>query len=390
MKALALVTAFAIHAIALFPLHIEGQGWSLDALGGRARSDVGLFDLNSATAAVALRYGAGLTWVIGSIGVPVEKGDPVWGVMGGGGRFERGDRLHLGVDLSTQLFGQDDRATPDQRRRRGDMAPDPDPDLSGTAAVVSLSPFLGWTVGSTMIEAHARLSGYHSSFAGLNSDRVTVAPTLRVFITPNPSIALLPEARWVRAENGDFPQVSLTAAWSGTRGRLWARAGRWLRDSLAVQGSWDVGATFRLSDRVEALASGGRDAFSPLYETGERQSWSIGVRMRLGAARSRSATPFSSPKSFPSGLVRLSLSDTELPDGTRIPSIAGDFSGWVSLPMIHVGDEWRVELNLEPGAYHYAFVSDSGDWFVPASAQGRTADGFGGFSAVLVVGGHRP
>jgi hypothetical protein len=49
------------------------------------------------------------------------------------------------------------------------------------------------------------------------------------------------------------------------------------------------------------------------------------------------------------------------------------------------GTHWRVELNLEPGIYHFAFREAGGDWFVPEAVPNRRDDGMGGWVAVLIV-----
>jgi hypothetical protein len=49
------------------------------------------------------------------------------------------------------------------------------------------------------------------------------------------------------------------------------------------------------------------------------------------------------------------------------------------------GDHWTYTIALAPGVYHYSFVSNTGEWFVPASVAGRKDDGMGGHVAVLVV-----
>jgi len=84
-------------------------------------------------------------------------------------------------------------------------------------------------------------------------------------------------------------------------------------------------------------------------------------------------------------VIRLALGEDDVPEGAGRPSVAGDFNGWTSAPLEATADGWSIELDLPPGAYHYAFVTDAGVWFVPLAAQGRSADGFGGYSAILVV-----
>ena len=49
------------------------------------------------------------------------------------------------------------------------------------------------------------------------------------------------------------------------------------------------------------------------------------------------------------------------------------------------GTFWSYTVAAAPGVYNYAFVSATGDWFVPENVPGRKDDGMGGHVAVLVV-----
>ncbi len=49
------------------------------------------------------------------------------------------------------------------------------------------------------------------------------------------------------------------------------------------------------------------------------------------------------------------------------------------------GRDWLLRITLPPGAYHYAFRSSNGEWFVPSSTPGRQDDGMGGHVALMVV-----
>ncbi len=53
--------------------------------------------------------------------------------------------------------------------------------------------------------------------------------------------------------------------------------------------------------------------------------------------------------------------------------------------MAREGRFWTVTLPVRAGVHRYAFRAADGDWFVPASVPGRTDDGFGGVSAIVVV-----
>jgi hypothetical protein len=80
-------------------------------------------------------------------------------------------------------------------------------------------------------------------------------------------------------------------------------------------------------------------------------------------------------------VIRLAQADAR---GTEL-WVAGDFNGWMPVPMTREGDNWVLRLALGPGVYRYSFRRGSSDWFVPASDPTRRDDGFGGHVAVLVV-----
>ncbi len=49
------------------------------------------------------------------------------------------------------------------------------------------------------------------------------------------------------------------------------------------------------------------------------------------------------------------------------------------------GSDWVIEIPAGPGVYRFAFVSASGEWFVPEGYPGRMDDDMGGHVAVIVV-----
>jgi hypothetical protein len=71
--------------------------------------------------------------------------------------------------------------------------------------------------------------------------------------------------------------------------------------------------------------------------------------------------------------------------GSPPPLIAGDFTNWMPVRMERHKEEWRYSVRVSAGVYHFAFRGADGRWFVPASYPNRTADGMGGWVAVLVI-----
>jgi len=95
------------------------------------------------------------------------------------------------------------------------------------------------------------------------------------------------------------------------------------------------------------------------------------------------AKPFSVSYGHDDGPVVLHLPTRDT--GSPPPMIAGDFTKWMPVRMERHKDEWRYSVQVSPGVYHFAFRGADGQWFVPASFPNRTADGMGGWVAVLVI-----
>lgn len=78
------------------------------------------------------------------------------------------------------------------------------------------------------------------------------------------------------------------------------------------------------------------------------------------------------------------------PPGTRTVAVAGTFNNWsaTATPMADAdGDEvWTADVPLEPGAYHYKFVVNGGEWKVDPENPLREHDGLGGDNSALRIG----
>ncbi len=130
---------------------------------------------------------------------------------------------------------------------------------------------------------------------------------------------------------------------------------------------------------TELFAGYRRESDDPLHWAGERTGWSLGVTRRLGGR----AVPL--PPSAPETRDGRTVFRIPLVAASEAPSLAGDFTGWIGVPMQREGDGWTVALALPAGVHRYAFRGADGRWFVPATVPGRTDDGFGGVAAVVVV-----
>ncbi len=128
-----------------------------------------------------------------------------------------------------------------------------------------------------------------------------------------------------------------------------------------------------------------QEAPDPLYWNVPRRTWSAGISRRFGGkplVAASSPEAVSSPRTDAGGvLIRVPVDAAPGPG----LSIAGSFNGWKPVAMTREGQQWVIHLPLAAGVYEYAFRSEDGEWFVPASIPGRRDDGMGGSVAVLVV-----
>jgi len=85
--------------------------------------------------------------------------------------------------------------------------------------------------------------------------------------------------------------------------------------------------------------------------------------------------------------ARVRVSIRAAPDVTSA-ALLGDFSLWEPLPMERAGDEWIIEVEMEPGTHHYGFLVD-GEWYLPSDVRDVVPDEWGRTSAILVVEGER-
>jgi hypothetical protein len=159
---------------------------------------------------------------------------------------------------------------------------------------------------------------------------------------------------------------------------LWGSLGRWVSGGLDAT-AWTAGAGAEVAPGVTLQLGGRGNGFDPLYLSASRSSYWGGLSLRLGGRR-EVAAPL--PARTRDGRAMIALPAR---DARGAPAIAGDFTGWKPVPMRREGSRWTWVGTLEPGVYHYAFVAEDGNWFVPESVPGRQKDGMGGWTAVLVV-----
>jgi len=339
--------------------------WVLDLSAGAAQHDLVSASLDTRDAVLGVRY-EGLPWLYLSGAVPLDSASLPWGAGGVGGRAAlRRAGLDLGVDLGAHAFAYHD----------------PTLDASGGGATGQVVPFVGFTRAGARVEIGSGILHYRSLLEGETVLDQTVHQTAAtVAYSPRLGLTLTGEGRYARAEQGDYPYLGATAEYDLRRGEVWAALGRWLSDDMTSP-VWSVGGSWNVNGRVQVRASVDQESEDPLYWNAPRRSWSVGVSHSLGRA-ALAAPPVPVVPVAAGGRVTIRLPVSE---SAEAPSGGGDFNEWTPVAMTRSGDDWVVSLPLKPGVYHYGFRGKDGEWFVPASVPNRVDDGFGGYSAVLVV-----
>jgi len=266
---------------------------------------------------------------------------------------------------------------------QGHLFREPTDGLSGRELRAGVLPVASISVGPTVLEGRSGGAWYRGRWEDDPWSRGFWATELEATAHPHPRYRLSGEARHLRGEGSAFTFVGIAAQAAIDRFQVFGSAGEWV-EGLAPElpsHSWALGASMPVRPGVNIWASARRESFDPLYlTTAPRTSWSTGVSVRLGSDRSRPSPVGPEVRESGRVVLRLPLSEASSP-----PSVAGDFTDWEPVRMHRHGGQWRLEIALSPGVYHYAFRSSDGEWFVPETVPGRRDDGMGGWVAVLVV-----
>jgi len=344
---------------------VYAQGFSVDVSAGRIVYDPVSVNLGTNNAMATLRYDmARGAWVYGTMAAPLRSGDPVWGSFGGGGRVTRPgteDRpVFVGADVDAHGF----------------MFRDTVARLNGTGGALEAIPFASVAAGPGRVELRGGWRGQRLSFASETEGRGVVEGGARAIY--GLQVRVQGDLKWVHAPEGTFPFVGGSVIYGGIPVQVWAQTGKWLSDQLNAV-AWGAGVGVALGSNATFWGSVRQEPPDPLYWNALRRTWSVGFTRRLGRA---APALLQAPRADANGVViRVPVADA--PGETLF--IAGDFNQWMAVPMQREGREWTIRLPLAKGAYHYAFRSARGTWFVPASIPGRRDDGMGGQVAVLLV-----
>ena len=338
--------------------------WVAEASAGSTEHDAVASSAGTRSAMLGVRY-AGERWGYATVGVPLDTAGLPWAAVGAGTRRStfRGP-VEVGADAAGHAHGY----------RASSF------DATGGGLVLSAVPFVAWSRGAARAEVGSGVRSYFSSFDGESESRVLSESRAALSLIPVPAVAVELRARYLRASEGGYPFGGAAAEATVGRALLSAHAGRWLDDDLD-DAAWGARALLSIDARTAVFAAVEQEAPDPLFWNEARRSWTLGVSRALGrrpADAAGAVVPLDA-----SGRVEIRIRASES-DGA--PSVAGDFNDWRPVPMTRQGEAWTISLTLAPGVYRYAFRGADGEWFVPASIPGRVDDGFGGESAVLVVG----
>ena len=353
---------------------VFAQGIALDFSAGQIVYQPLPSDVSTNNAAATLRYDSPRGfWLYGTGAMPFGSTDSRWGGFGIGDRLiqptSSSRRVNIGADIGAHGFVFRDAVL----------------NQGGNGGFMEATPFIQVPAGLATFEVGSGWRGETLSYAGIRDRRHVWESRAHATVEAGPHGAgdgwtLEGDARWVRASEGLYPFFGGGLRYRGTPVQAWLQTGKWFSSSLN-DAAWGAGIDVTLTDRLALWSSVRREAPDPLYWNLPRRSWSIGITRRFNSAGQ--AQPLTTAEADASGvLIRVNAADV---DGASV-SVAGDFNGWRPVPMQREGRDWLVRLPLAAGVYHYAFRSDRGEWFVPASVPGRRDDGMGGYVAVLVVG----
>ena len=344
---------------------VAAQGIALDLSAGQIVYEPVAADVATNNAAATLRYDSPQgAWLYGTAAMPFGGTDSRWVGFGVGDRVVHPSSSHfsIGADIGAHGF-----AFRDAVLQQG-----------GKGGFMEAMPFIQIPVGRATFQAGGGWRGETLSYGGTVDKRHVLES--RAHATYGALWIVEGDARWVHASEGVFPYFGGGLRYGGSPVQAWVETGKWFSTSLSDK-AWGAGLEVTLNQKLAVWSSVRQDAPDPLYWNVPRRNWSIGITHRFNSS-GRTPSLVSPQVDAGDVVIRLNAADVE---GTSV-SVAGDFNGWRPVAMQREGREWLIRLPLAPGVYHYAFRSDGGQWFVPASVPNRRDDGMGGYVALLVVG----
>lgn len=359
---LALLSVTAV-CLLTSPVSLPGQEWSAFAQGGL---------LSYAPAAPAsTNLSLGLQYYRPSFWASLSGASPLladssmsWAhlSLGASPSLTKG-RVQLGVEAAANGYQYRDAA-------RGS---------TGHGMSLQAMPRVGVALSSVYAEARAGVSYHLLSDAGLSAEaRSTLHADVSTTWQAHPALSLRSEMGILTIPiDGSYPKGSVRADFARGAMSAWASAGVL---GLDTDRSWEasVGAQLEVGEEWSISAGWYRTAVDPIQWSPAQKGFSLSISRVLGRA-----TPPSPILPLPfSGGVKIRIPRTQL---NAPPRVAGDFNGWIPVGMQAEGEFWVVVISAAPGTYQFSFQSAEGEWFVPEFWPLRVEDGFGGYSAVLVI-----
>ncbi len=348
---------------------LHGQGWTADLQAGQASYETAPLDSRSTNAILGVRHQVDRRFFQTAVAAPLSSGDLFWGVVSMGDRlaFRKGI-VELGLDAAG-LFH---------------VHRDPGVEGMGVGGRGEFLPVLSLSAGVLVTEVRSGVSLYRGEIAGERWSRDLHVSDVNVFLPLGPQARLGGELRHLRTADEAYTFLGSSASSAFGRGGVWGSVGTWisgLSDDAPSLG-WSAGGSLGMAPGTDLWLTVRREPFDPVFLGAARTNWGVGLSHRLGRARTPPPAVGAEYRSGRTTVLRLPLGEASRP-----PSVAGDFSQWGALPMHRFGTHWRIELDLAPGVYHFAFLHSDGTWFVPEHTPNRREDGMGGWVAVLIVPG---
>lgn len=333
------------------------QQWTADAYVGGTRYDALAAVAGAANLVGNVRLESPLLYAYLSAAAPLDGDSPAWSALGAGTRLRRGlGRARVGLDLGVDAYAFRN------------------PTITGQGLTTHVLPLIGFAHGDFDLQVQSGRRDHHAGGEVGTSTRHLYEAAARATLGRDIGYGVA-EVRLLTSGDQTYPLAQLQIGTAFGAARVWASAGRWFGDDLE-ETVWNAGASYGVGTRGEVWA-GARHDVDPLYPSPPRTSWNLGYSMKLGRVERVLTAP-----ELRDGRIIVRL---ERRHAAATPSVAGEFSDWQPLPMRASGSDWVIEIPAGPGVYRFAFVSASGEWFVPEGYPGRMDDDMGGHVAVIVV-----